>query len=210
MTGTIGNKSEEILDASLRCLELLVDAMSLSFPVLQISDEVTTPTASRACRLDKWKELIDTLYTWHTDRPSDIEPLTELENPEDTFPTVIFTSGAGISSNMVYHTAMLLLLSNKPQPVSFEEQGRKLEIDANQMSPHWHAHRICGIAINSEAEYTNCWDPVMIAAFSIAARRMTHRSQQYDILNCLTRLKATDWHIEGLVNKFCSEWGLVA
>ncbi|KAI0451297.1 hypothetical protein F5B21DRAFT_487483 [Xylaria acuta] len=207
--GTTGSKSQEILDASLRCLQLLVDVMSFGFPVLQTSHEVTTPTVSRASRPDKWKELMDRLYAWHAGRPSDLEPLTELENPEDTFPTVIFASGAGISSNTVYHTAMLLLLSNKPLSTSFDGQGRKLEMDATQMSPQWHAHRICGIAINSEPEYTNCWDPVMIAAFSLAARRMTHRPQQYDILNCLGRLKATGWHIDGLVNRLRGEWGLV-
>ncbi|KAI8955376.1 hypothetical protein F4801DRAFT_529124 [Xylaria longipes] len=203
--GTMGNKSQEILDASLRCLELLVDAMGFSFPVRQTSDEVTTPTTSRASRLDKWKELMERLHAWHTGRPSDLEPLIELENPEDTFPTVIFTSGAGISSNTVYHTAMLLLLSNKPQSASFDERGRKLEMDATQMSPYWHALRICGIAINNE--HTNCWDPVMIAAFSLVARRTAHRSQQHGILNCLNQLKATGWHIDGLVDRLRGEWG---
>ncbi|KAI1758439.1 hypothetical protein F4782DRAFT_478133 [Xylaria castorea] len=204
-----GNESQEILDASLQCLELLVDAMSFSFSVPRTSDEATTSTTSHASHFEKWKELVERLYAWHTRRPADLEPLVELENPEDTFPTVIFTSGAGISSNTVYHTAMFLLFSNKPQSASFDEQGRELEVDATQMLPHWHAHRICGIAINSEPEYTNCWDPVMIAAFSLVARRMMHRSQQYDILNCLNRIKATGWQIDGLIDKLRGEWASV-
>ncbi|KAI0548667.1 hypothetical protein F4679DRAFT_308766 [Xylaria curta] len=201
-----GNKSQEILDASLQCLELLIDAMNFSFPMTQTSDKTTTPTLSRVSRFEQWKKLVERLYAWYTGRPADLEPLVELDNPEDTFPTVIFTDGAGISSNMVYHTAMFLLLSNKPQLVSLDEQGRRLGIDATQMLPHWHAHRICGIAINSEPAYTNCWDPVMIAAFSLVARPMVHRSQQYDILNCLNKLKATGWRINGLVYKLRGEW----
>ncbi|KAI0188768.1 hypothetical protein EV127DRAFT_116719 [Xylaria flabelliformis] len=203
------DQSQEILGASLQCLELLIDAMSFSFPMTQTSDKTTTPILSGASRFEKWKELVERLYAWHMGRPEDLKPLVELENPEDTFPTVIFTNGAGISSNVVYHAAMFLLLSNKSQPVSLDEQGRKLGIDATQMLPHWHAHRICGIAINSEPEYTNCWDPVTIAAFSLVARRMTHRSQQNDILNCFNRLKATGWRTDGLVDKLQGEWTFV-
>ncbi|TRX94304.1 hypothetical protein FHL15_004771 [Xylaria flabelliformis] len=203
------DKSQEILGASLQCLKLLIDAMSFSFPMTQACDKTTTPIVSGASRFEKWKELVERLYEWHTGRPADLKPLVELENPEDTFPTVIFTNGAGISSNIVYHAAMFLLLSNKPQLVSLDEQGRNLGIDATQILSHWHAYRICGIAINSEPDYTNCWDPVMIAVFSLVARRMTHRSQQNAILNCFSRLKATGWRTDSLVDKLQGEWTFV-
>ncbi|KAI0469093.1 hypothetical protein F4859DRAFT_148727 [Xylaria cf. heliscus] len=204
------NKSQEVLDASLRCLELLIDAMSLSFPTSQTNDELTKPTVSHAARLDKWEKLMDRLHAWHTGCPSNLEPLIDLDSPEDAFPTVIFTSGAGVSSNTIYHTAMFLLLSNKPQPVSLDGQGRHLEMNSARMSPRWHAHRICGIAIHSDPDHSSCWDPVMIAAFSLAARWATDRSQQYDIINCFNRLKATGWYIDGLIIGLHDKWGTVA
>ncbi|KAI3335518.1 hypothetical protein F4824DRAFT_146808 [Ustulina deusta] len=206
MNDTGGNRSQQILNASIRCLKLLVDVMNFSFPLPAADDHTERSNTTDPSRVEKWKKLAGGLRAWHSNRPQGLEPLVEVDNSENAFPTVIFTSGAGISSNTLYHTAMLLLLSNKPDLVSLDEEVRNEGMDVAQMSSHWHINRICGIAINSEPEDTNCWDPAMIAAFSLAAKRMKHSSQRNDIITCLDRLKAAGWHIDGLTNRLHGEW----
>lgn len=208
------DQSQKILDSCLRCLRLLYDVMNLCLPVLQDNDAAPPrATASTlvggASRVARWKQLLGKLWTWQADRPPELQPLVEVEGREATFPTVTFPSGAGISSNTLYHTAMLLLLDNQPQSISpLTKWDGKPELDAAaQFPPLWHARRVCGIALNSDPEHTRCWDPCMIAAFWVAARRMTHPSQQNDILACLDRVKRADWHIDGLVQRLRDEWG---
>ncbi|KAL7629439.1 hypothetical protein AAE478_000959 [Parahypoxylon ruwenzoriense] len=208
------DQSRKILDASLFCLGLLADVMNLCLPVLEVEDDAAPSRAavltllgmSRAVR---WKKILEELLAWQTNRPPELEQLMEVEGREATFPTIVFASGAGISSNTLYHTAMFLLLSNRPQSVSLAEWHRKSGLDVAQMSPLWHARRVCGIALNSEPEHAHCWDPCMITAFSLVARRMTHPYQQNDIIACLGRVKAAGWHIDGLVQKLRDEWGPV-
>ncbi|KAJ2993318.1 hypothetical protein NUW58_g1875 [Xylaria curta] len=200
------DESREILEASLQCLKLLVDVMNFSFPASEMRDGVASSAASGLSRFGKWKELADELYVWYMSRPSDLEPLIEIENCQDGFPTVVFTGGAGISSNIIYHTAMLLLVHNKPPSLFFGEEEKNLGTGPPQAPLSWHVYRICGIAINSEPDYTNCWDPAMIAAFSIAARRITHHSQQQKILDCFDRIKISGWHIDSLTARLRDEW----
>ncbi|KAI0421495.1 hypothetical protein F5X98DRAFT_328500 [Xylaria grammica] len=201
-----------IFNASLCCLKLLIDVMNFSFPPFNASDATTvlgqisastTPSTSRA---DKWNELSNGLHAWYTSRPLRLEPLAEVEHPESAFPTVIFPTGAGVSSNILYHTAMLLLLNKKPQRVSFNEHNTESGMDMAQMSAHWHTHRICGIAIHSDPVSTNCWDPVMIASFSLAAKEAKSSSQQNDIVLFLEQLRVAGWHINGLANRLRRQW----
>ncbi|KAI0115113.1 hypothetical protein F4814DRAFT_306916 [Daldinia grandis] len=204
--------SHEVLCASLHCLGLLTDVMNLCLPMSEAEDYVASSEAVGlplvgASRVAKWKELSNELRKWQMRRPPELEQLMEVEGREATFPVVIFAGGAGISSNTLYHTAMLLLLGNRPQSISLADLNRSSELDIAQMSPLWHARRVCGIALNSEPEHTHCWDPCMIAAFALAARRMTHPTQQNDIVACLSRVKAAGWHIDSLIQKLRDEWG---
>lgn len=205
--------SQKIIDVSLQCLALLADVMNLCFPASEVEEGLTgqpkpaVSTFTAISRVARWKELLEELWAWQTNRPPELQPLLETDGREATFPIVVFASGAGILSNTLYHTAMLLLLSNKPQSASIAERQGNLNIDAGQSSPLWHARRVCGIASNSDPEHTHCWDPCMIAAFALAARRMTHPSQQKDILVCLDRVKLAGWNIGGLVQKLRDEWG---
>ncbi|KAI1371395.1 hypothetical protein F4677DRAFT_435945 [Hypoxylon crocopeplum] len=208
------DQSQKTLDVSLRCLGLLADVINLCLPTLEAEDDVVQPLAAvsilvGAARVARWEELLEKLCAWHTSRPPELQPLMEVEGREATFPTVIFASGAGISSNIIYHTAVFLLLNNRPHSISLVEWHGKSKLDAAQMSPHWHARRVCGIALHSDPEHTKCWDPCMIAAFSLVARRMTHPSQQNEIIACLGRVKAAGWRIDGLIQRLRDEWGPV-
>ncbi|KAI0847754.1 hypothetical protein F5Y00DRAFT_240368 [Daldinia vernicosa] len=208
------SQSHEALYASIHCLEILTDVMNLCLPISEAEDYVASSEAVvlplvGASRVAKWKELLNELRKWQMNRPPELEQLIEVEGREAAFPVVIFAGGAGVSSNTLYHTAMLLLLGNRPQSISLAELHRNSELDVAQMSPFWHARRVCGIALNSEPEHTHCWDPCMIAAFALAARRMTHPAQQNDIVACLSRVKAAGWHIDSLVQRLRDEWGPV-
>ncbi|KAI0867812.1 hypothetical protein GGS24DRAFT_256313 [Hypoxylon argillaceum] len=209
---TSDNKSQQTLNSSLQCLGILVDTMSLSFLVPGTSDAAVTLTRSKAtitsgtCGAENGKDLMDRLYAWQEARPSNLEPLLEVEKSEGIFPVVIFPSRAGISANILYHTAMFLILSNKLYLASFDNQHTHSGIHAAQLSPHWHALRVCAIAINSESDYSICCDPVIIAAFSLAAQQMTHSSQHNEILRYLNQLKAAGLHIDSLINKLRDGW----
>ncbi|KAI1178347.1 hypothetical protein F4777DRAFT_576147 [Nemania sp. FL0916] len=208
-------ESDRILHASIRCLKLLVDVMSNFLPASKVDDSTaatgdsTAIDAVAACVEKGWAELMGQLRRWHRNRLGSLKPLLEIDATEDAFPTVLFTDGAGISSNILYHTAMLLLLSNEPQPAAFEELSVNVDADVAEMSPDWHALRVCGIAVNAEPGTTSCWDLVMIAAFTLAARRITRRSQQDEILACLNRLKVSGWHVDGLIDRMRADWALV-
>jgi hypothetical protein len=205
-------KPQKILDDSVHCLGLLSDVMNLCLPVPEAGEDAAPSRAAFSStggmsRVTRWSTLLDELWAWQRNRCPELQQLVEVEGREATFPTVIFASGAGIVANTLYHTAMFLLLRNRPQSISLTEHHGKPELDAAQMSPLWHARRVCGIALNSDPEHTHCWDPCMIAAFSLMARRMTHASQQNDIIACLGRVKVAGWHIDGLVQKLRDEWG---
>lgn len=218
---TSNDQRQNAHDASLNCLGLLADVMNLCLPPQAPEDHTaasqpTLSTPVSVSRATLWKDLLHELCTWSTTRPPELQPLTETEARDAAFPTVIFASGAGISSNTLYHTAMHLLLTNKPQQsISPTEPGLRgnlepeLDADKARLSPLWHARRVCGIALHSEPEHTKCWDPCMIAAFALVARRMTHMSQQDDVLACLGRIKVAGWNVDGLVRRLRDEWGPV-
>ncbi|KAI0816214.1 hypothetical protein GGR55DRAFT_685860 [Xylaria sp. FL0064] len=207
---TDNSNAQQILNASVRCLKLLVDTMELCFRLPTTNNNTTASNMTDTSRIDTWKRLLNGLHAWYSSRPSSLAPLMEIENTEDTFPTIIFTSGAGISSSILYHTAMLLLLDNDSELLSVDEQAKEAGMHADNTSPHWHANRIWGTAINSEPEHTKSWDPATIAALSFAVRRITHGPQQDHIITFLDRLKIAGWHVDDLTDRLRSELRRVA
>ncbi|KAH8660274.1 hypothetical protein BX600DRAFT_513893 [Xylariales sp. PMI_506] len=202
--------AQSSLDASICCLALLADVMKLVLPPSEREetsnkpDNSTTPVAPLS---EKWKALLAELLRWYTSRPPELQTLVELEGWEAAFPSVIFTNSAGIWANVIYHTVMLLLLNHRPRSVSMAEWQKSAAVDKGHFSPLWHARRVCGIALGTDPELTRCWDPCMIAAFSIAARRMTHPAQQRDLVACLNRVKAAGWRVDSVIQGLHEEWG---
>jgi hypothetical protein len=205
------NGFHRVLVTCLRCLALLSDVMSLclQLPAQEaMPAEIALSAPTGTSRAEKWKALLEELWECQTTRLTEVQALMEAEDDgEATFPAVLFTSAAGISANITYHTAMLLLLDHQPRTISLTDWHSKTGADVAQTSPFWHARRVCGIALNSDPEHTKCWDPCMIAAFSLAARRMTHPAQQNNLLACLDGVRAAGWRIDGLVRRLREEWG---
>jgi hypothetical protein len=102
-------------------------------------------------RVEIYTALIQGLSYWYQHRPQDFQPVVELYPTDGVhsgtdFPRIIFTSGAALLANQLYSTAMLLLLQNKPRFA-----GRR-NSTSSSMSTVWHAHRICGIAMQNESK----------------------------------------------------------
>ncbi|KAJ9157199.1 hypothetical protein NKR23_g408 [Pleurostoma richardsiae] len=200
---------QKLLHASLRCLALLTDIMSLC---LQPPNQEGIPPPGQALPYvspaNRWKHLMSGLQEWHISRPLELQELVQHEGKDLSFPTVLFTSWAGVFSNIIYHVAMFLMLRHRPQTMESQQERDRTEATAAHVSPLWHARRVCGIAVSSDSQNTQCWDPCIIAAFSLAARRMTHPNQQTELLLCLDRIKASGWRIDSLTRRLRDEWGL--
>ncbi|KAJ5503733.1 hypothetical protein N7463_006607 [Penicillium fimorum] len=133
-----------------------------------------------------WIQLVEGLQQWYRERPKEFQPMLELEledqltGPEGSFPVVLFANGAGLFGNQLYHTAMLILLHNRPRTA-------RIDLQSVAMSPLWHAQRICSIALHNDRR--ECWDPCLLASFLLAARRMTHESQQREVVRGFDRIR---------------------
>lgn len=157
-------------------------------------------------RVDIWKTLVDGFAYWYMHRSQAFQPIIELYpkdglSTEDDFPIVVFTSGAALLANQLYHTGMLLLLQKKPR---FAD---KPSSNSPSMSMLWHAHRICGIAIQNDRP--GWWDPCLVASLILAGRTATHASQQNIIVSTLESVeRLTGWVVGPYVEQLRNEWQL--
>lgn len=155
-----------------------------------------------------WVQLIEELQQWYRERPREFQPMLELEmddqlaGPERSFPVILFANGAGLFGNQLYHTAMFLLLHNRPRT------ARIADFHSVAMSPLWHAQRICSIALHNDRR--ECWDPCLLASFLLAARRMTHESQQHEVVRGFDRIRTvTGWNTNNCLHSLRGEWCLL-
>jgi hypothetical protein len=156
--------------------------------------------------IERWKMLFDCLSDWYNNRPREFRPMLELPStpqtdPVDLFPLILFTNSAGIFINQLFHTAILLLLQQKPRTLKLMDHRSVL------ISPLWHIHRICGIALNNDRR--ECWDLSLLASLFLAAREMTHEAQHKAIEQGLLRIqKLTGWDVQHLLTKLHDSWRL--
>ncbi|CAI7570458.1 unnamed protein product [Penicillium pancosmium] len=155
-----------------------------------------------------WMDLMEELEQWYQERPQGFQPMMEIElegqatGQGQGFPVVLFAHGSGVFSNQLYHTAMLLLLHNRPRTAPTPGYH------STTMSPLWHAQRICSISVNNDRQ--ECWDPVLLASFLTAARRMTHESQQHEIMRGFERIRrVTGWDATDFLHSLQEEWGFL-
>lgn len=157
-------------------------------------------------RVEVWKKLVQDFAHWYMHRSQAFQPIIELYSrdgvrTDDDYPTIVFTSGAALLANQLYHTGMLLLLQNRPRFADKPSQH------APSMSTLWHAHRICGIAIQNDRP--GWWDPCLVASLIVAGRTATHTSQHSAIVRTLESVqRMTGWIIEPYVEQLRTEWQL--
>ncbi|KAJ9316141.1 transcriptional regulator family: Fungal Specific TF [Paecilomyces variotii] len=157
--------------------------------------------------VERWKMLVASLGDWYKNRPQGFWPMLELSStPEmaetvNPFPMILFTNSAAVFANQMLHTAMCLLLDRRPRTLKSMDNHNVM------MSPLWNAHRICGIALNNDRR--ECWDPSLVASLFVAARKMTHESQQKEIEKGFLRIQElTGWDMHDPLAKLHETWRL--
>jgi hypothetical protein len=173
---------------------------------IQLTFEDGGTSLSGSNHVDSWRHHMNELERWRKQRHEGFRPIMELPStsvePDSSFPTILFTNGAGIFGNQLYHTSMLFLLLDKPRTI------RLNYLPPFVLSPLWHAQRICSISMNNDRR--ECWDPCLLASFLFAAKRMTHEHQQQDILRGLNRIQSlTGWNIREHVAELRGKWSLL-
>lgn len=198
--------TESEVDGYLRCITISTDVMRLCLEPPDEGDaESSRDTAALPgeTRRERWEKLLGDLRQWYIGRSAGLRALIERDGAGTTFPTVFFADDAGTCANMMYHIAMYVLLTHRPKSFPFRAEAGRAEEDRTHMSSLWHAQRVCGIGLTSDQQ---CWDPCMIAAFWLAARRMTHPDQQKDLVACLERLRASGWRVGSLIDRLRDEF----
>lgn len=196
--GILGRSAEEAL---LYCHEAVVlRRASRSVSPAHDTTELHDPIGA-------WKDLWENLHSWHGGLASEHRPILDLpaDVPEgstsNAFPVILFATGAGIMVNQLYHTAILLLLQCKPRTVALVDRS------SAERSQLWHAWQVCRIALNNDR--WECWDPVLLASLMVAAKNMTHGSQQSMILNGLEKIKGiTGWEMRQDLAALQRDWRL--
>ncbi|KAF4494454.1 Transcriptional regulatory pro-1 [Fusarium agapanthi] len=82
----------------------------------------TDPDTIRLPAAHRWKAFSEALHKWYSNRPTDFKPMLETEDGEQLFPLVLFTNGAAILANQLYHTSTLLLLQNRPPNLWYQPE----------------------------------------------------------------------------------------
>jgi hypothetical protein len=91
----------------------------------------------------RWHCLWFQLQEWMLHRPKEMLPVVTACTPP--FPHILFAHWAAISSNQLYHTSCVLLLTANTQ--------QRSSLGASQASSiMWHVKRICGISMANPNE----------------------------------------------------------
>jgi hypothetical protein len=131
-----------------------------------------------------------------------MQALMDDDDQEHIFLVIVFTNVAAM-----YHASMILLILHKPTSISLRCEYTTENVYQRHFSSLWHARRVCGIAVRSGL---GCWDPYMLAAFFLAAKCMTQKDQQEELITCLERVRTTGRRLEGLLMRLQEEWRLLS
>jgi hypothetical protein len=144
----------------------------------------------------RWSLLWEQLSDWSLHRPREMLPVeTTTSTP---FPHIFFAHYAAISSNQLYHTSCVLLLSSDPK--------RRTMIGPSPTSSIlWHVKRICGISLANPHEgcLNNAIQPLWIAG-----RLLSHTSEQALVVKTIRHIEAmTGWTACWRVRDLENAWG---
>lgn len=145
---------------------------------------------------DRWSRLWDQLANWSLCRPKEMLPVATTNS--SAFPQMFFAHWAAISSNQLYHTSCILLLTSNPK--------RKASLPSSPISSVlWHAKRICGISLANPHEgcLNNAIQPLWIAG-----RLLSHSSEQALVVKTIRHIEAlTGWTACWRIRDLEQVWG---
>jgi hypothetical protein len=143
----------------------------------------------------EWELLWTEINQWHKDRPDIMKPIIEFES--SPFPEVLYDNGPAISSNQLYHMAMILLIENKPRLFKINPKLSK--------PPTWHAKQICSISLHND--HHGCWNN-SVQTLWIAGKLLTHEDEHRVILELLDRIESTTgWAMKFRAKDLIEFWG---
>ncbi|CAG9989450.1 unnamed protein product [Clonostachys byssicola] len=183
--------------ASMKCLKLLSEVMELCLPTSYTradrSSDENVHSFENTIFASRWNKLLRKLLAWEKARPVELEEVYIAGSSENTLPKIIYGGGGGISTNILYRTAMFLLLSKKPESASSFERDPNASPDAEHIYPLFHLRWVCGIALHCEAGDSHCWDPCTIAAMSILMPHITGLIQPTDMTGIKNSIRSSGW-----------------
>lgn len=159
-------------------------------------DELGMPNGCTAESFSsRWNDLWDDLQAWIDHRPSELLPMSTIESRP--FPQILYLHWAAISSNQLYHTACILMLSSMPR--------RRDAIPGVTGSCIWHAKRICGISLTNP--HQGCLNNA-IQPLWLAGRLLSHESEQTIVVNLIRDIESkTGWGTSWRIPDLEAAWG---
>ncbi|KAH8127120.1 hypothetical protein LI328DRAFT_164174 [Trichoderma asperelloides] len=145
--------------------------------------------------LSRWNALWDDLQAWIDHRPSELLPMHTIESRP--FPQILYLHWAAISSNQLYHTACILMLSSMPR--------QRDAIPGVTGSCVWHAKRICGISLTNP--HQGCLNNA-IQPLWLAGRLLSHESEHAIVVNLIRDIESTTgWGTSWRIPDLEAAWG---
>jgi hypothetical protein len=148
-----------------------------------------------------WQHAWQDLEDWHITALLCIQPVFERASFEssDSYPIMIFATGAAILTAQLYHTVAYILLNAKPRSVTLDTHG------STSISALWHASRVCAIAV-SNRQRSN-WDLMMVPMLERSAMRMTHTAQHLPVIASLQFVQDNlGWKVQGVIDRLTIYW----
>jgi hypothetical protein len=144
----------------------------------------------------RWEGLWTQLSNWSLHRPQELLPV-EFANTTP-FPRILFAHWAAISSNQLFHTSSVLLLTANTR----SKCGLATTPASSIM---WHVKRICGISMTNPHEgcLNNAIQPLWIAG-----RFLSHSSEQALVVKTIRHIEAmTGWTATWRIRDLERTWG---
>jgi hypothetical protein len=144
----------------------------------------------------RWAEIWEQLCDWASGRPDELMPVAAANTRP--FPLLLFAHWAAISSNQLYHTSSVLLLTAR-------SKRKPTRGSSTATSTIWHVRRICGISISNPHEgcLNNAIQPLWIAG-----RLLSHSSEQALVVKTIRHIEnLTGWTATWRIRDLEHTWG---
>lgn len=142
----------------------------------------------------EWEKLWNEVNQWHSERPTQMQSIIEFDS--SPFPEVLYDNGPAISSNQLYHMAIILLYEVKP---------RGFKIDMKAFKPAtWHAKQVCAISIHND--HHGCWNN-SVQSLYVAGKLLTHKDEHKIVLELLDTIeRTTGWYMKFRAKDLMEYW----
>lgn len=167
-----------------------------------ISTTVSKPRHKHSIEdLHQWKTLHELVEDWHNGRPESMQALMSypsiLDDENNRFPMVLYGSDGAVLGALLYHSASMILLQNRPTAV---------ELAKNNKSLIWHARQICGIVVDNHEK--GLW-PYATQPLLLAGSCIMNVAEREKILEMSQLIQSkSGWKTTWCIDKLKLAWSL--